>query len=300
MSSFGLFKFIIVGALVLCSLGLSALYADSARIDGALAALHTLRSTLEDPEAMSSPTTYGWGVGTLNGFCQERLELIKSLSSEETNQLLADRSLDSVDRHLVEIARAQKESPDTFTEVDKYYEKAWPILPGGGRYHVPQPPKVELTHLKPKYRLAWEWMLLAPKYCGLAMQEASGGALAAIGDPRSLEIFELAYRGSARGGPPIASGFRIVDALGKFKHESLPQALESAQRMWQFAQTMVGKKAGADIVKPDFPDQVISHIANYFPKDIVKSEAAKAAPGSERAQFLSRIKQIQDEQGKTK
>ncbi len=119
------------------------------------------------------------------------------------------------------------------------------------------------------------------------------GALAAIGDPTSLEVMEAVYKWSVHRGP--GANYRIIDALGQYREDSLLEAFETAYRCWIYVKNLVGQQLVRWTIEEDRPVAVVQNAAVVFPPYLVASEAKTAEPGSDYATFLSKLMASQAE-----
>ena len=106
---------------------------------------------------------------------------------------------------------------------------------GRGNPVVRRPPPVASRHLTPEYRLAWEFLLLAPPSDALQFMERGPTitkALAAIGNPESIPVLVEAYRVMTAPGVPQEPGggalerqYQILGALAGFRSAPAVQAM---------------------------------------------------------------------------
>lgn len=266
---------------------LFAVWSSAGGVGNVAAKVRELRAALEgktevDPQIFGGAARYT--------FHQQKLdELVAALTPESVASLLQGSELDSLDKHLLEIAAAYASKSQAFSDADSYRERI------RERESVAPMSTMPLReHLTPPYRLAWEWVLLMPKQYPRAMQETAAIALAEISDPRSIEIMELAHRQAVLLGVEVATGFPMVRSLGSFKKQFHAQALEAAGRMWCYAKSVAGKKVGTGVIDPGLPGQVLQSLSFSFQADSVNSELKRARRGSPHAVFLAQVKAIQD------
>jgi hypothetical protein len=273
----------IPAAIALCLVWLGVCFAaEPPPGDPLLGSLRSLRSDIERHWVPGHPRG---GPKAYRAACLAKLDqLAQAISEPQVRSLLQAADLDPVERHLLQIALVRKQSPRTWDEIEPYYDKLWPA-----RAHVPSPPRARDEHLGPAYLAAWEWTLLLPGHGGdPLMAITAADALAAMGDPDSMELLEAVYKWSIQVDAWHRMRPAMLSALCSYKTPELRvKALHTLTRCWLETKLMAGKKTADGVVFPEsMVTKPISTAASVMRAELLAAEAAKATPGSDYAEFL--------------
>jgi hypothetical protein len=228
-----------------------------------------------------------------------RLDKLAALPADRAVALALDERLTVLQKHLVEIAMARKERPETWEIAAAYYDAVW----GRPDYQLraPRPIIPEADHCTPNYRGAWEWLLVANTGFGSnkAIPETAANALGKIGNKRSLDLLELQFRWVLQTGEPTRSADWVFRAFSQYPEGVRPQALRSAYECWSYASRMAGKRVNEERVIPaDEPDVIVQDLIRLFSAEFLSAQMEKAEPETEYAKFLGKLREEQRRIGK--
>ncbi len=228
-----------------------------------------------------------------------RLHKLAALPADRAVALVLDERLTVLEKHLVEIAMARKERPETWDDASGYYIAVW----GGPDYRLraPTPVTPKAEHCTSDHRGAWEWLLVANPGFGSnrAIPETAANALGKIGHKRSLELMELQFRWVLQTGQPTGSADWVFRAFSQYPEDVRPQALRSAYKCWAYANRMAGRRVEEKHVIPaDKPDVIVQDLIRLFSADLLSAQLEKTEAESEYAIFLKKVLAAQQERKK--
>jgi hypothetical protein len=128
------------------------------------------------------------------------------------------------------------------------------------------------------------------------MAVTAADALAAMGDPDSMELLEAVYKWSIHVRSASLMWPSVLSALCSYRTPELRvKALHTLTRCWLETKLMAGKKTADGDVFPEYmATQPVSTAAALMRAELLAAEAAKATPGSDYAEFLKQVMEYQE------